>query len=205
MLRFCYIWSAGVSCRPFLTVNNTQQTKDKKHILAISGSLRSNSSNNAVINTAATLVAGEVDFIIYEGLGSLPHFDGSDDPAPEVVNFRKFVRDADGVLICTPEYAFGVPGSLKNALDWTVSTGEFVNKPVALITAATGGDKAHASLLLTLTALSARVADKGTLLLPYIRAKMNANGEVTDTATLEAIKNIMDTFINDLRSEPDLL
>ena len=154
-----------------------------------------------MIATAATLVAGEVDFIIYEGLGSLPHFDDSDDPAPEVIAFRKLLGAADGVFICTPEYAFGVPGSLKNALDWTVSTGEFVNKPVALITAATGGDKAHASLKLTLTALSARVLEETTLLISFIRSKMNTNCEVTDNETIQAIKNIMDTFIRDINQQ----
>ena len=183
------------------TVSNNQQTRNKISILAISGSLRANSSNNAVIATAATLVAGEVDFIIYEGLGSLPHFDDSDDPAPEVIAFRKLLGAADGVFICTPEYAFGVPGSLKNALDWTVSTGEFVNKPVALITAATGGDKAHAYLKLTLTALSARVLEETTLLISFIRSKMNTNCEVTDNETIQAIKNIMDTFIRDINQQ----
>ena len=151
--------------------------------------------------TAATLVAGEVDFLIYEGLGSLPHFDGSTDPAPEVTGFRKLITDADGVVICTPEYAFGVPGSLKNALDWTVSTGEFVGKPVAVITAATSGDKAHASLLLTLSARSAYVAENATLLIPFIRSKMNVNNEITDAETINAIKNIMDTFINDINNK----
>ncbi len=185
----------NVSCHQILAVKN----RDKISILAIPGSLRVNSSNNAVISTAATLVAGEVDFIIYEGLGSLPHFDGSDDPAPEVIEFRKLLKEADGVFICSPEYAFGVPGSLKNALDWTVSSGEFVNKPVALITAATGGDKAHASLKLTLSVLSARVLEESTLLIPYIRAKINDSGEVTDNETIQAIKNIMDTFIRDIK------
>ncbi len=186
-----------LACK-FPTVKDNQQLRSKISILAISGSLRPNSSNSAVITTAATLVAGEVAFIIYEGLGSLPHFDGSDDPAPEVVEFRKLLSEADGILISSPEYAFGVPGSLKNALDWTVSTGELVNKPVALITAATGGDKAHASLKLTLTALSARVLEESTLLLSFIRSKMNTNCEITDTETIQAIKNIMDTFIRDI-------
>ncbi len=199
--QFCYIRGTNVSCQPFPSVSNIHQTKSKINILAISGSLRPNSSNNAVITTAATLVAGEIDFIIYGGIGSLPHFDGSEPPTPEVTGFRKLVADADGVLICTPEYAFGVPGSLKNALDWTVATGEFANKPVALITAATGGDKAHSSLLLTLTALSARVVEKGTLLIPFVRSKMNTNNEVTDAGTIEAIKNIMDTFIDDINNQ----
>ena len=166
----------------FCTVTNNSLQKDKINILAVSGSQRSGSSNEAVITTAAALVAGEVDVIIYRGLGSLPHFDGS-------------------VLISSPEYAFGVPGSLKNALDWTVSTGEFAGKPVALITAATGGDKAHASLLLTLTALSARVVEDATLLIPFVRSNINATNEISDGATIQAIKNIMDTFIQTIKDQ----
>jgi NAD(P)H-dependent FMN reductase len=64
----------------------------------------------------------------------------------KVFELRNRLNNAHGVLICAPEYAFGVPGILKNLLDWTVGSGEFVNKPLAVITAATRGDKAHASL-----------------------------------------------------------
>src|ERR1700722_3564247 len=81
-------------------------TKTKSKILAISGSLRANSSNNAIINSAAQLVYGAVDFIIYEGLGNLPHFNDSKDPAAEVIEFRSLLQEADGILICSPEYAF---------------------------------------------------------------------------------------------------
>lgn len=171
----------------------------RKTILAISGSLRENSSNNAVINVVAGMVNEDVDLIIYKGLGTLPHFDDSKAPAAEVLDLRKQLREADGVLICSPEYAFGVPGVLKNALDWTVSSGEFVNKPLALITAATGGDKAHASLLLTFQALSARLSDETKLLIPFVRSKMDDKGNIKDEATLTAIRaaiNGLMTIIN---------
>ncbi len=124
------------------------------NILAISGSLRPNSSNNKVIDTATAMLAGKANVTLYDGLGKLPHFDDSKEEYAEVARWRQLLRQADGVLICSPEYAFGVPGSLKNALDWTVSSGELVYKPLALITAATGGDKAHAALLNTFRALS---------------------------------------------------
>jgi chromate reductase, NAD(P)H dehydrogenase (quinone) len=165
-------------------------------ILAISGSLRANSSNNAVLLAAAGMVGDHVDFTMYKGLGSLPHFDDSKEPAVEVSEFRRLLREADGVLICSPEYAFGVPGVLKNALDWTVSSGELVYKPLALITAATGGDKAHASLLLTFTALSAQVPEECRLLISFIRSKMDASGSVTDTATLQAIQAVMNGLVS---------
>lgn len=70
---------------------------------------------------------------IYNDLGDLPHFDDEEDD--KVNEWRKQINEADGIFICTPEYAFGVQGSLKNALDWTVGTGDLYEKPVGLITA----------------------------------------------------------------------
>src|SRR5690349_21363282 len=103
-------------------------------ILAISGSLREGSSNTAVLQAAAALAPLGVEIILYDGLGRLPHFnpdlDGENAVAP-VAEWRARLQSADGVLISSPEYAHGVPGSLKNALDWVVGSGEFVNKPVA--------------------------------------------------------------------------
>ncbi len=157
-------------------------------ILTISGSLRANSSNNAVIAAASQFLKGKANTIPFEGLGTLPHFDDNPHPSQVVIDFREMIRSADAVLICSPEYAFGVPGSLKNALDWTVSSGEFMNKPVSLITAATGGDKAHAALLLTLRVISSVLPDDCALLLPYIRSKMNKDGAVCDPETLQIIE-----------------
>ncbi|NDC42198.1 MAG: NADPH-dependent oxidoreductase, partial [Chitinophagia bacterium] len=126
--------------------------------------------------------------------GSLPHFDGVPEAPSEVLQFRKMLSESDGVLLCSPEYAFGLPGTLKNAIDWTVSSGELVNKPIALITAATGGDKAHAAWLQVFTALSAHVDDECALLLPFIRSKMTGH-EVTDEATLQQIYTLLDKFV----------
>ncbi len=173
-------------------------TNKKPTILAISGSLRANSSNAAVINVAAEYLKDKANFVIYNGLASIPPFDDSKEPPAPVVEFRNMLKEADGIFLCTPEYAFGVPGVLKNAIDWTVSSGEFVYKPTALITAATGGDKAHASLLLTFTALSAHLADDSRLLLSFIRSKMDAHNNITDHATIVAIHAVMDSLITQI-------
>src|SRR5438105_13917871 len=124
-------------------------------ILAVSGSLRANSSNTLIIKVIEKLVPANIEFVIYQDLGTLPHFDDSVEASQPVSAWRILLAEADGVLICSPEYAFGIPCSLKNAMDWTVGSGELVNKPLALITAATGGDKAHAAWLQIFTALSA--------------------------------------------------
>jgi chromate reductase, NAD(P)H dehydrogenase (quinone) len=114
---------------------------------------------------------------------------------------------ADAVVICTPEYAFGVPGVLKNALDWTVASGDFANKPTAAISSSPsglGGDKAHASLLLTLGAMQSRLVTDGGLIVPFVRKKLNAAGELTDQATIAAVRamlNELAAIVAQVRSE----
>lgn len=170
---------------------------DSLTILAIPGSLRPRSSNHVILHAISRLMPPNVEFIIYDGLGKLPHFDGNEDAPAEVEDLRRRINSANGILICSPEYAFGVPGSLKNALDWTVSSGEFTGKPTALVTAATGGDKAHAALLLTLSAIDARIAEGASLLIPYVRAKINAS-EVTDPGTLYSLRELVKAFVGSM-------
>jgi chromate reductase, NAD(P)H dehydrogenase (quinone) len=169
------------------------QTKIK--IFAISGSLRSNSSASAVLNVVAKLVPPEVDFTIFSGLGDIPPFNDSDRTPEPVTNFINLITEADAVFFCIPEYALGVPGALKNALDWTVSSIAFSNKPVALITAASGGEKAHAAFLLTLTALGTRISKETTLLISFVRSKLDEKNEVKDIPTLNAIKEVIPALL----------
>ncbi len=164
-------------------------------ILAISGSLRENSSTQHILRNLQLWTPPTVELIIYSGLAELPHFNDSMNPPATVEAWRRQLSEASAVLICTPEYAFGVPGSLKNALDWTVSSGDFVDKPVALITAATSGDKAHASLLLTLSALSAKLSEETNLLISFIRAKITAEGNIKDAETINALQAVLHALI----------
>jgi len=159
------------------------QSSPGKKIVAISGSLRAGSSNHAILRFLGGMITEGIEYTIYDGLAQLPHFDpglDNDDPPETVVALRKLLADAHGIIICTPEYAYGVPGSLKNALDWTVSSGSLVDKPVMLITASTGGENAHAAMLLILGALSANVPEDATLLISFIRSKMDKEGNIID-------------------------
>jgi NAD(P)H-dependent FMN reductase len=118
----------------------------KKKILAISGSTRITSTNMNLIKAIAELTTENFDITIFNGLTEIPHFNPDldhENPPEQVIAFRNLLRQFNGVLICTPEYAMGVPGSLKNAIDWTVSSMEFSQKPTALITASTHGEKGH--------------------------------------------------------------
>ena len=177
--------------------------KRKIKILGISGSLRANSSASAVLNIVAGLVPEQVDFTIYNGLAEIPAFNDSNKIPETVAAFIELLSEADGVFFVIPEYAFGVPGALKNALDWTVSSSTaFPNKPVALITAATGGDKAHAAFLLTLKAISSKIPEGATLLLSFIRSKLNEKNEVKDMATLDSIKRVINSLIDEIEQAP---
>ena len=171
--------------------------KRKIKILGISGSLRANSSASAILNVVAGLVPEQVEFTIYNGLAEIPAFNDSNEIPETVEAFIKLLSEADGVFFVIPEYAFGVPGALKNALDWTVSSSTaFPDKPVALITAATGGDKAHAAFLLTLKAISAKIPEGATLLLSFIRSKLNQKNEVKDPATLDQVRTVINSLID---------
>lgn len=173
----------------------------KIKILGISGSLRSNSSATAILNVVAGLVPEQGDFTIYNGLAEIPAFNDSNEIPETVEAFIKLLSEADGVFFVIPEYAFGVPGSLKNALDWTVSSSTaFPDKPVALITAATGGDKAHAAFLLTLKAISTKIPEGATLLISFIRSKLNEKNEVKDVATLDSIKAVINSLIHSIQN-----
>ena len=109
---------------------------NKIQLLAISGSLRHYSSNTNVLQAAKTLAPPLIDISLYSELATLPHFnpDLDREPLPHAVaSLRQQIDKTDGIIISSPEYAHGVPGSLKNALDWLVSSIEFPNKPVLLI------------------------------------------------------------------------
>jgi chromate reductase len=175
-----------------------QQTFVSKKILAIPGSLRVG-SNHAILRFIGGLAPAGFEYNIYNGSASIPHFDpGLDNDAPPatVAEFRKLLAEADGIVICTPEYAYGVPGTLKNALDWTVSIGSLSEKPVALITASTGGENAHAAMLLILSALNANLVKDGALLISFIRSKMDAEGNIVDDKTEQDLKLAFKALIN---------
>ncbi|KAA0994202.1 NAD(P)H-dependent oxidoreductase [Dyadobacter sp. UC 10] len=168
------------------------------NLLGISGSLRTESTNTIILRAVESLLPENTSFQIFQGLDEIPHFiPGVEDPHG-VVKFKTALRQADGIMICTPEYAFGVPGTLKNALDWTVATGEFNEKPVSAISASplhTGGDKALASLLLTLTALGTVRNENSALSIPDSKHKVEI-GSLTDKLTISLLQKQLDNLLD---------
>lgn len=160
------------------------------HILGISGSLRADSTNTIILKTLGSLLPSDITFEIFEGLDEIPHFAPGLADSEAVIRFKTVISQADAIAICTPEYAFGVPGTLKNALDWTVGTGDLNDKPVSAISASplnSGGNNALASLLLTLTALGTKKNEASALSIPNVKGKI-ADGRVTDAHTLSELR-----------------
>ena len=108
-------------------------------VVAISGSLKQTSANSALLQALAEVAPEPI--VRWDRLGELPHFVPDDDGGPAVASLRDAVTAADAVLVATPEYAGGMPGSLKNALDWLVGTGELYGKPVAVLSAAPSAER----------------------------------------------------------------
>jgi chromate reductase, NAD(P)H dehydrogenase (quinone) len=170
-----------------------------KKVFAISGSTRSLSTNRQYIEAFREIAKDLMEISLYESIADLPAFnpDLDNENAPAAVtSFRNCIREADGVLICTPEYAMGIPGSLKNAIDWTVSSCEFSMKPVALITASTSGRKGHQALLDVLNVIEAIPAKQDQLLIPFAKTKIDESNKIKDPATFKQLQDLVESFYN---------
>jgi len=171
----------------------------RKKIFAIVGSAGKDSANQKLVEIVARLTSAYFDITIYNELKQLPPFDPelSITNTPKVVeDFREAIKNADGILICTPEYIFSIPAGLKNAFEWCVSTVIFSDKPAGLITASASGKKAHEELQLIMQTVMAKFTNDTTLLISGIKGKINDKGELSDPSTHEELRH----FITALRS-----
>ena len=167
-----------------------------KNVLAIVGSASRGSLNQKLVENIAALNAGKIKFNEYD-LSSLPHFNPSEsinNPPASVIDFRKRIEEADGVLVCTPEYIFSIPAILKNAIEWCVATTVFSDKPVGLITASSSGIKGHEQLQLIMNTICAIFSNETTLLISGVKSKMNIDGIITDPGTKQAVSSFADAF-----------
>lgn len=172
----------------------------KIKIFAITGSTRKNSSNFKILKFISENINNQFEVEIFEDLEGIPHFNPDLDnefPPEKVIFFRSKIVQADGILICTPEYVFSLPGSLKNALEWCVSTTIFSNKKAGLLTASASGETAHQQLLLIMKTLEAKFEENNQLLIQGIRGKIDEAGKIVNLQTLESLQ----LFINDFESQ----
>jgi chromate reductase, NAD(P)H dehydrogenase (quinone) len=157
-------------------------------ILAISGSLRAASSNTALLKALAALAPADVEVELCDLIGALPIFnpDLEGDLTPAAVRMlAEKVRDADGLIIACPEYAHGIPGGLKNALDWLVSGDEVPFKPVMLAHASHRGQHVLAALSEVLRTMSLAIVEDAFLQVPLLgKAEAVRDAIIADSSRL---------------------
>jgi NAD(P)H-dependent FMN reductase len=183
-------------------------------ILALSGSLRRKSSNTALVRASANLAPKDVHVEVYENLGALPLFnpDREDElydraaSAPRyrtdiedpgliaVQNLNERVKKAEGLLIACPEYARGVPGAFKNALDWLVGGDAFVSKPFAQFNASPRASHAQAALRVTLETMSGQIAENACISVPLINRGLTSDEIISDKEIADSIREALVAF-----------
>ena len=164
--------------------------------LAISGSLRAESSNRAVLDAARSLAPPGIDVVLFDGLGSLPLFNPDDDvdaPPLAVAAWRAEIARADALIFCSPEYGRGVPGALKNALDWLVSGVEVTGKPIASINASPIATAGQQALLTTLRTIGS-VVESAVITLPLTSAERSAAAIIAAPDLSAALRGALDSL-----------
>jgi len=168
-------------------------------ILGISGSLRARSSNTELLRAASLLAPPSVGIALLSTLAALPYFNPDLDaegaiPPPRVEEFRERILRADALLICSPEYAHGVPGVLKNALDWLVSVPDVLYKPVGVLNAAPRASHAQASLVETLRTMSLTVVPAASIAVPVSGRALSAEAITQDPALADTVRGALSSL-----------
>jgi chromate reductase, NAD(P)H dehydrogenase (quinone) len=177
-------------------------TETKLNVAAISGSLRAASYNTAALRAAVELAPPELDIEIYL-LHEIPSYNADVEakgfPAP-VTALRDAITAADGILIATPEYNWGMPGVLKNAIDWlSRPSGKSVltGKPLGVIGASPGTigtTRAQGQLREVTYSNAVRLLPTNEVLIARAAEKFDASGRLTDKGTRDFLANMLREF-----------
>jgi len=170
---------------------------NRKNIFVIIGSASQNSANEKLVDCIADLTKEDFNLTVFNSLKSLPHFDPElsiTNPPGIILELRHKIENADGIIICTPEYVFSIPSGLKNLLEWCVSTTVFSEKPIGLITASADGKKGHEELKLLMRTVLTKFTDETTLLIHGIKGKINEKGQITNEKTKRELLKFIEAF-----------
>jgi len=171
-------------------------------ILAMSGSLRAASSNTNVLLAAIRLAPADVEISLYRGIAELPHFNPDVESVrvpPIVEALRHQVQEADALLFCCPEYAHGVPGSFKNALDWLVGIG-LNGKPTGLINASPRSTYVHASLIEILVIMGTNMVEGASVTLPLMGRPLDDAAIAADPTFASALRDSLAALVEASRA-----
>lgn len=169
----------------------------KKKIIGICASATRHSNNLSIVKFIAEKTSAIFDFEIIDDLTQFPHFkaDLTENNIPDkVAKFRNKITNAEGVVICSPEYVFSIPSGLKNLIEWSVSSTVFSEKPVALIVASANGEKGLDELKLLMKTIQAQFTEETTLLIQGVKGKMSLQGKITDAKTKIELNELLVAF-----------
>jgi NAD(P)H-dependent FMN reductase len=171
-------------------------------LLAISGSLRRESSNTAMLRAMAAVAPDDIAVTLFDGIGALPHFnpDIEFDPLDAVTAYRAALTEADGILISCPEYAHGIPGVMKNALDWVVGSGELVDKPIALVRPSPRAAYAQAALMEVLWTMSGKLIEEAFVTVQTMGRILPAEGMAADPEIANALRGSLAALARVIRA-----
>ena len=170
------------------------------HITALCGSLRQASINRTLLQAAQKVASPHGATVhLFDGLGHLPIFnpDNEDTDDRNVAAFRDALRRADAVLTASPEYAHGVTGAIKNALDWVVASGEFMQKPVACLNASGRATIAQAALIETIRTMDAHIVTDACITIPL----NGKNFDVDDILRHPPSRSLLETALRHLTAD----
>jgi len=167
-------------------------------VLAISGSLRAASINSAFCRAVARLAPPQLNISVYGGLGDLPLFnpDQESNPPIPVLNFRRDVQQVDALIIASPEYAHGISGVMKNALDWLVSFEGTIYKPIALINTSPRARHAYEALREVLQTMSTNIIAEASVTLPLLGACTTEEAMLASSEVSQRIRDALTALAN---------
>jgi NAD(P)H-dependent FMN reductase len=155
-----------------------------------------------LLQAAGLLAPAGVTVAPSEHLVTLPHFnpdhDGAGAPGP-VLEWRRDIARADGLLLSVPEYAHGLPGAFKNGLDWLVSDPSVLHKPIAIWNASARGTHALASLVEILRTMSTTIVDQAGVTLPILDGPITAARLVENAEVGEMLRRALEAFVRAIR------
>jgi chromate reductase len=177
------------------------------HLLGLSGSIRRDSTNTAILRTLAEHLGNKASLSIFP-LDHVPLYnaDLEGELLPQPVRaLKEALARSDGIVLCSPEYNHGMSGVLKNALDWASRPGfasPLKNKPALLLTSSpgyTGGARAHAQMRETLAAALARVVARPQVAIAGTIQKI-VDGRLVDTDNIQFCIDAIDDLLSEIRS-----
>jgi len=168
----------------------------KIRILAISGSLRKSSYNTALINAVCELAPANIDIVVFKELDLIPLFnpDIEHQNFDAVISLRNQIKLANGILIASPEYAHGITGVLKNALDWLVSGDEFPDKPVMLANTSPRACHAQQALREVISTMSGNLIESASISVQLLGTELDENAIIEDQKISQYLINKINAF-----------